>query len=532
MRLFWTFSRLFNVFLMVGLLAVSHVSWAEVVGRVLLASGQVTATDPSGNVRELARRSEIYAQDTLRTGAQSKVQIRFVDQGLLTLSEGSQLNIHSYQQGKPETGEESKILMELVEGGFRSLTGHIGKGTPEAYQVQTPNASIGIRGTLFSIQVAPDEMLAGVWQGGIRLTTEGGEQYDLGLDVPFRFGVLNKNGFTGLVEAPAGLERLDIVQKSPASKTSDAEENTLSIAQVQQVGEVSHQVSMTLAQQQVAPTVPEVTPPVYQPVNYDEYHTEQQASFVFWDEKTQTWISGEGKFDQKNNDLLLNERTEQSLQVSAVLGGKDRVDPEFRLASSDASDMDSLADILAPFQAHQVGFGYWEGNANNPITAYSPHMGGSASYEPSKLYYINAQGIELDATQGHVSMQLALVAGEDSLGGRLTGGGGGFGLDLATGELQGDLSLRHTQGDMPTSEWGVNFQGTLINGSWKSNAEGSVTFGQERSELQGQILGTVFGGKNDPKGAISTHHLQGTYQDGMGVNQPIHASGVLGWKAN
>lgn len=195
--------RILQGLLLICFFAFSQLSLAETVGRVLLASGQVTAIDPSGNVRDLQRRSEIYAQDTIRTTANSKVQIRFIDNGMMTLNENSQLNIHAYRQGKPETGEQDKVLLELIEGGFRSLTGGIGKGNPESYKVLTPTASIGIRGTLYSIQIQADKLLAGVWQGGVRITLSNGQTYDLGLDVAFRFGIISADGFKGLLEAPS-----------------------------------------------------------------------------------------------------------------------------------------------------------------------------------------------------------------------------------------------------------------------------------------------------------------------------------------
>src|SRR5690606_24291281 len=96
----------------------------------------------------------------------SRVQIRFIDNALLALQENSRLNIREYHLAQ-EGAEQSKVLMELVEGGFRTLTGSIGKGNEQAYQVTTPVASIGIRGTLYSLLVQSNQLTAGVWQGGI-----------------------------------------------------------------------------------------------------------------------------------------------------------------------------------------------------------------------------------------------------------------------------------------------------------------------------------------------------------------------------
>lgn len=213
--------RTFCSLFFISVLFLSAPSWADIAGRVVMANGQVTAVDASGNSRVLQRRSTINEQDTIITDTNSKVQIRFIDQGLITLNEKSQLNIQAYQQSKNE-GDSGQVLLELVEGGFRSLTGTIGKGTPEAYKVITPAASIGIRGTLYSIQLQDDLLLAAVWQGGIRVSIKSGKSYDLGLDAAFRFGIFGRDGFTGLINVPAELEKFD--QDSAPSEQPESQE--------------------------------------------------------------------------------------------------------------------------------------------------------------------------------------------------------------------------------------------------------------------------------------------------------------------
>ena len=57
---------------------------AEVVGRVLLAAGDTFAVRDGKDVR-LAFNSPIEYKDTLRTGPASSLQVRFVDEGLLSV---------------------------------------------------------------------------------------------------------------------------------------------------------------------------------------------------------------------------------------------------------------------------------------------------------------------------------------------------------------------------------------------------------------------------------------------------------------
>jgi hypothetical protein len=55
---------------------------------------------------------------------------------------------YDYQQ----TGKKDKILFKLAAGGMRALTGSIGKKDHDAYAVNTPVATIGIRGTEYDLQ--------------------------------------------------------------------------------------------------------------------------------------------------------------------------------------------------------------------------------------------------------------------------------------------------------------------------------------------------------------------------------------------
>ena len=82
-----------------GLLAASAGALAaEQVGRVLLAAGDTFAVRDGQAVR-LAFNSPIEFKDVLRTGPASSLQIRFVDDSLLSVREGSEFAIEEYQFG-------------------------------------------------------------------------------------------------------------------------------------------------------------------------------------------------------------------------------------------------------------------------------------------------------------------------------------------------------------------------------------------------------------------------------------------------
>ena len=92
-------------------------------GQVIMSRGDVNALRAQGEqpLQQIAlkRRSPVFQRDTLTTGANGKAQIRFQDGGLVALKPSSRLQVARYQPS--EKGPD--VVMELIEGGFRTLTG-------------------------------------------------------------------------------------------------------------------------------------------------------------------------------------------------------------------------------------------------------------------------------------------------------------------------------------------------------------------------------------------------------------------------
>jgi len=121
----------------------------DVIGQVIINVGKLSAQN-RGSVRELNRRSSIYRGDTINTGERSMTQIRLKDGALLALRPHTELKLAEYQYNGQEDGSEQSII-ELIKGGFRTITGAIGHKNKQNYQVRTTVATIGIRGTHYSL---------------------------------------------------------------------------------------------------------------------------------------------------------------------------------------------------------------------------------------------------------------------------------------------------------------------------------------------------------------------------------------------
>lgn len=126
-------------------LAFAATAQAADVGRVLLAAGDTVAVRGNQTVR-LSRGAMIQDKDLLRTGAASNLQVRFIDESIVSLKENSELRIDDFRFSGREDGNERGFL-SLLKGGLRTVTGLVGRANHANYRLSTTTATIGIRGT-------------------------------------------------------------------------------------------------------------------------------------------------------------------------------------------------------------------------------------------------------------------------------------------------------------------------------------------------------------------------------------------------
>lgn len=138
--------------LLLSLLAAT--AQGEVVGRVLLAAGDVTAVR-GGRSLPLALGADVESGDRIRTGAASNAQIRFTDSGMVALRPETEFAVEQYNfAGRQDASD--RAIFRLLKGGMRTITGLIGRLNQRNYGVRTPTSTIGIRGTHFNLVQCDD----------------------------------------------------------------------------------------------------------------------------------------------------------------------------------------------------------------------------------------------------------------------------------------------------------------------------------------------------------------------------------------
>jgi hypothetical protein len=122
--------------------------------RVDFAIGGVTVTGADGQPRPAAKGLELQSGDRVVTG-NGRAQLRFTDGAYVSLQPNTDFSIREYRYDGKTDGSE-KGIFGLLRGALRTVTGAIGRVNRSAYQIQTPTATIGIRGTGGLIQILPD----------------------------------------------------------------------------------------------------------------------------------------------------------------------------------------------------------------------------------------------------------------------------------------------------------------------------------------------------------------------------------------
>src|SRR5467141_468483 len=141
-------------------------------GRFLLAAGDVVVARGQDEIRA-ATGTVVQSGDTIRVGQASNAQIRLTDESIVGLRPGTIFRLDEFAYSGQGDGNE-RSLFTLLKGGFRTVTGAIGRlHSRERYAVRTPTATIGIRGTHYTV-VHCDDDCGGADRGSISNGTYGG----------------------------------------------------------------------------------------------------------------------------------------------------------------------------------------------------------------------------------------------------------------------------------------------------------------------------------------------------------------------
>jgi hypothetical protein len=119
------------------------------VGVVVENEGSVVAVDRRKVSRKLNKGDPVFLGDKVITGEDGYVRLKMVDEAVLDLRCFSIMVIEEYALNNTSR----RSILNLLQGSLRKVTGQIGKLTEDVYELKTPVASVGVRGTEYALRV-------------------------------------------------------------------------------------------------------------------------------------------------------------------------------------------------------------------------------------------------------------------------------------------------------------------------------------------------------------------------------------------
>jgi hypothetical protein len=136
--------------LLLGVVALLPDAALAAAGAVTHLSGAVVARRADGQSQILSVKSEVQEGDVLATAENSYARVKFGDGTEVVLRPSTQMKINTFQFEEQRPQQDS-VVLSLLKGGLRSVTGLLARRNPANFRVQAPSATIGIRGTNFGL---------------------------------------------------------------------------------------------------------------------------------------------------------------------------------------------------------------------------------------------------------------------------------------------------------------------------------------------------------------------------------------------
>jgi hypothetical protein len=125
----------------------------------------------TGTPRALRLGDEVRQGDTVSTGANSSAVLKFTDGQIAALTASSRMTITAYQYNAQ--AQSGNVLLSLITGGMRAVTGLIGRNQPSQVAYRAATATIGIRGTDTTVVTDGVQVAVVVNTGEISFTFNG-----------------------------------------------------------------------------------------------------------------------------------------------------------------------------------------------------------------------------------------------------------------------------------------------------------------------------------------------------------------------
>jgi ferric-dicitrate binding protein FerR (iron transport regulator) len=170
-----------KVLIVFALLLLPSALWAQNTLHVSSVTGQVqwrAASSHTFTALKVGANQSVQPGDEIRTTDGSSVILMVPDGSYMVVSENSRLIVEDFWSGS------FKSMVNMMMGQVRFYIQRLG-GRPNPYSVRTPTALIAVRGTVFDVNVDPEQIVVVRCLEG-RVTVENNDGREVVLDEGFK----------------------------------------------------------------------------------------------------------------------------------------------------------------------------------------------------------------------------------------------------------------------------------------------------------------------------------------------------------
>lgn len=156
---------------------------ADRIGVASSVTSNVTGSI-GGRTAALSSGDGVYQRQVIRADATGKAQLLFIDETVFSVGAGANVTLDEFVYNPSRSA--GRMVFNVTKGAFRFISG---SSKPESYEIRTPVATIGVRGTVFTGNVISDlYMRLKLLEGEILICLKQGARIEGEVGQPIRRG--------------------------------------------------------------------------------------------------------------------------------------------------------------------------------------------------------------------------------------------------------------------------------------------------------------------------------------------------------
>ncbi len=174
---------------------------AASIGDAITVEQHVTGS-VTGKWSDIDVGTEVFGSEKVRTESDALAMLMFLDRTHLAIGPSSTVTLDKFVYNSDTSA--AAVILNTAKGGFRFATG---QSDPRAFKINTPVATIGIRGTVLDIKNSAGQSLIVLKRGALQVCVRGSAKSCVSLTEPDQFVIVRKGNVS--VPQSGGAKQFD-----------------------------------------------------------------------------------------------------------------------------------------------------------------------------------------------------------------------------------------------------------------------------------------------------------------------------------